>query len=197
MCTGHSYYSSTDLYPVLSPRLREASLRRRGARHWRFRRQRSSSRRVCPLRVRLLRSQYKLNKLRNALILNWLVCQLHSRTVEASPPSRCALADIMAFISLLYLFCAANVDIDLGTFQLDGQPPINLTATAQRLLNSLSRGVRAANYTLGRTKRTSFHLFATNRTEFCHFHPGDTTSTVLWGRGVFYSNTSTHCTSTA
>jgi hypothetical protein len=97
----------------------------------------------------------------------------------------------MAFISLLYLFCAANVDIDLGTFQLDGQPPINLTATAQRLLNSLSRGVRAANYTLGRTKRTSFHLFATNRTEFCHFHPGDTTSTVLWGRGVFYSNTST------
>lgn len=93
---------------------------------------------------------------------------------------------------LIPLGVRARVNVDLGTFQIDGQPPINLTATANRLLNSLSAGgVQAANATLGRTTRTSFHMFATNRTEFCHYHPGDTTSTVLWGRGVFYSSTST------
>merc|ERR1711865_1083948 len=38
----------------------------------------------------------------------------------------------------------------------------------------------------GQTATTSFHMFATNRTETCHYHPGDTVSTVLWGSGMFY-----------
>ena len=82
--------------------------------------------------------------------------------------------------------------VDLGIFQVAGLPPVNLTATAERLLGSLSaaRGVHAANATLAVTERVSFHMFATNRTETCHFHPGDTTSTVLWGHGMFYSNSS-------
>ena len=78
----------------------------------------------------------------------------------------------------------------LGEFALNGQAPVNLTLVAAGLLAQLSpeRGVFAANATLGVTERSSFHMFATNRTETCHYHPGDTTSTVLWGEGRFYSS---------
>lgn len=79
----------------------------------------------------------------------------------------------------------------LGTFTVDGAhgPPIDLAATAERLIGELSweYGVDAVNATLGVTATHSFHMFATNRTETCHFHPGTTVSTVLWGQGRFFS----------
>ena len=34
---------------------------------------------------------------------------------------------------------------------------------------------------------TYFFRFATNRTELCHYHPGLTVSTVLFGHGRFFS----------
>ena len=79
---------------------------------------------------------------------------------------------------------------NLGTFTVDGdQPPLDLRATAERLLGELSweDGVYAVNASLGVTATHSFHMFATNRTETCHYHPGTTVSTVLWGQGRFFS----------
>merc|ERR1712232_1064683 len=82
-------------------------------------------------------------------------------------------------------------DGDLGVFQLDGQAPIDLGKVARSLLSQLSyaENISAVNASLGQTTRTSFHMFATNRTETCHYHPGDTASTVLWGTGRFYRST--------
>ena len=56
---------------------------------------------------------------------------------------------------------------------------------SQARLNA-KKDVYAVNFTLGVTNTTSFHMFATNRTEFCHYHPGTTITTVLWGKGRFY-----------
>lgn len=81
----------------------------------------------------------------------------------------------------------------LGTFTVDdgqsGTEPIDLSATAEKLISELSweDGVDAVNATLGVTATHSFHMFATNRTETCHYHPGTTVSTVLWGHGRFFS----------
>jgi hypothetical protein len=83
----------------------------------------------------------------------------------------------------------------LGTFTVDdadgqsGTGPIDLSATAEKLISELSweDGVDAVNATLGVTATHSFHMFATNRTETCHYHPGTTVSTVLWGHGRFFS----------
>merc|ERR1719253_991090 len=72
-------------------------------------------------------------------------------------------------------------------FGIDGVPPVDLEAVAAELLAELGPGTLAANRTLGVTDRTSFHLFATNRTETCHYHPGDTISTVIQGSGRFYT----------
>lgn len=75
----------------------------------------------------------------------------------------------------------------LGFLTADGLEPVDLTATANSLLAQLTDGVQAANATLGITDTTSFHMFATNRTESCHVHPGATVATVLWGQGQMYS----------
>jgi len=77
---------------------------------------------------------------------------------------------------------------ELGNFQADGGLAIDMTTLAKQLIASLDydKGITAANYTLGITENTSFHLFVTNRTEACHFHTGDTVSTILHGEGIFY-----------
>mmetsp|Transcript_28618 Transcript_28618/g.56226 ORF Transcript_28618/g.56226 Transcript_28618/m.56226 type:complete len:156 (+) Transcript_28618:14-481(+) len=94
---------------------------------------------------------------------------------------------MICFISLCS--CLFACAFDLGTFIVDGNTAVDMTATAKELLSQLdfARGILVANATLGMTERTSFHMFVTNRTEACHYHIGDTTSTVLHGRGRFYN----------
>jgi mannose-6-phosphate isomerase-like protein (cupin superfamily) len=67
-----------------------------------------------------------------------------------------------------------------------GQQPIDLSSIGEELLAELSPDVEAANRTLLVTATTSFHMFATNRTEPCHYHPGETLQRVLHGGGQFY-----------
>ncbi|EGD72181.1 hypothetical protein PTSG_00204 [Salpingoeca rosetta] len=77
--------------------------------------------------------------------------------------------------------------LNLGTLrQFGDHPALDLGAIGEKLLAELSPTVHAANRTLLVTEHFSFHMFATNRTEFCHYHPGDTLQRVLHGGGQFY-----------
>lgn len=49
-----------------------------------------------------------------------------------------------------------------------------------------SAGILASGRELWRSQTASFHIFATNRTESCHTHPGDTTARTLRGVGAFH-----------
>jgi len=77
----------------------------------------------------------------------------------------------------------------LGTATLYGAggKTADLAVVAAKLLAKLdaSKGLFHANATLWTTKQSSFHLFATNRTEECHYHPGTTLAEVLSGTGAF------------
>lgn len=61
-----------------------------------------------------------------------------------------------------------------------------MTAIGSRLLKQLSPTVHAVNDTLLVTETSSYHMFATNRTEPCHYHPAQTVQRVLYGGGQFY-----------
>ena len=63
----------------------------------------------------------------------------------------------------------------------------SIALLGQRLLSELDarQNIYHANTTLWSTKESSFHLFATNRTEHCHYHPRETVSTTLKGTGAF------------
>lgn len=65
---------------------------------------------------------------------------------------------------------------------------IDLDKEAARLLAQLTPEVRAANASLVTTETSSYYLFATNRTETCHYHPGETISRQLLGGGQFYTD---------
>ena len=67
------------------------------------------------------------------------------------------------------------------------QSATNIAAVGQRLISELdaSQGIYHTNATLWSTKQSSFHIFATNRTEHCHVHPRETISTTLSGKGAF------------
>jgi mannose-6-phosphate isomerase-like protein (cupin superfamily) len=89
--------------------------------------------------------------------------------------------------------CCATVSSGLGA--LDPGPTVtvydgavaDVAVVAKRLLSELdaSAGVYHVNTTLWATEHSSFHVFATNRTEPCHYHPRDTVSTTISGRGAF------------
>lgn len=73
---------------------------------------------------------------------------------------------------------------------------VDIAAAGEKLLSQLdfAKGIQAANITLwtDSTLNASFHLFATNRTEACHFHKGTTVSQTIHGSGAFrvpYSST--------
>jgi hypothetical protein len=76
-----------------------------------------------------------------------------------------------------------------GTATLYGgaTPAVDLAAAARKLLSQLdaSKAVFHANVTLWTSPHSSFHLFATNRTEPCHYHPGTTLAHTLQGQGAF------------
>ena len=82
-------------------------------------------------------------------------------------------------------------DCSTGTAQVygagDKHPPADLEALGAKLLKELSAadGVWHANVTIWTTKTSSYHLFATNKTEGCHFHPGTTFATTRQGEGAF------------
>jgi mannose-6-phosphate isomerase-like protein (cupin superfamily) len=65
---------------------------------------------------------------------------------------------------------------------------IDLDKEAARLLAQLTPEVHAANASLVTTETSSYYLFATNRTETCHYHPGETISRQLLGGGQFYTD---------
>lgn len=66
-------------------------------------------------------------------------------------------------------------------------PAVDLLAAADKLLAQLSasKSIFHANLTLWTSAESSFHLFATNRTEPCHYHPGTTLAQTLQGQGAF------------
>mmetsp|Transcript_27827 Transcript_27827/g.33773 ORF Transcript_27827/g.33773 Transcript_27827/m.33773 type:complete len:182 (+) Transcript_27827:265-810(+) len=66
-------------------------------------------------------------------------------------------------------------------------PVADFESVGKRLLSELdsSKGIFHANITLWATEHSSFHVFATNRTEPCHYHPRDTVSTTISGHGAF------------
>ena len=65
--------------------------------------------------------------------------------------------------------------------------PVDLLSIGKKLLMQLDSdsGVYHASEELWATKDSSFHIFATNRTEPCHFHPATTFATTLSGEGGF------------
>eukprot|EP01147_Barroeca_monosierra_P011055 gene11055-3124_t len=94
---------------------------------------------------------------------------------------------ILAVI-LVATVASSTVALDLGTLTAYGaHSNVNLGTIAKDLLTELSPSKPAANRTLLVTEHFSFHMFATNRTEFCHYHPGDTLQRVLYGGGQFYT----------
>ena len=69
-----------------------------------------------------------------------------------------------------------------------GGAPVDLVAAGSALIDQLdaTKGIFHANLTLWTSHASSFHLFATNRTEPCHWHPGTTLASTLAGRGAFF-----------
>ena len=89
---------------------------------------------------------------------------------------------------LLLLAACAAASFTLGpTVTVYDGPASDLEAVAKLLLSQLdaAAGVFHANTTLWATQHSSFHVFATNLTEPCHYHPRDTVSTTIQGRGAF------------
>merc|ERR1712146_248431 len=66
----------------------------------------------------------------------------------------------------------------------------SLSELGDELLSQLDwkAGVQAVGKEIWRSETSSFHLFATNRTEPCHYHPGATFSQTLQGKGAFFVN---------
>ena len=64
---------------------------------------------------------------------------------------------------------------------------VELAQAGQELIRQLDAdtGVFHANRTIWTSNASSLHLFAANRTEPCHFHPGTTLATTLAGHGAF------------
>ena len=64
---------------------------------------------------------------------------------------------------------------------------VELAQAGEELIRQLdaSTGVFHANRTIWTSNTSSLHLFAANRTEPCHFHPGTTLATTLAGHGAF------------
>lgn len=100
--------------------------------------------------------------------------------------SRSRLVHILLLLLAAAAVAIATAPTDLGTLSLYGEAPIDLSAVAAELLAELSPTVTAANRTLLVTETSSLHMFATNRTESCHYHPGETLQRLLYGGGQFY-----------
>jgi hypothetical protein len=69
----------------------------------------------------------------------------------------------------------------------DAEATFDLAQAGEELMQQLDAdsGVYHANLTIWTSHASSLHLFATNRTEPCHFHPGTTLATTLAGHGAF------------
>ena len=69
----------------------------------------------------------------------------------------------------------------------DAENTVDLAQAGEKLMQQLDagNGVFHVNLTIWTSHASSLHLFATNRTEPCHFHPGTTLATTLAGHGAF------------
>eukprot|EP00941_MAST-03F_sp_MAST-3F-sp1_P000626 g626.t1 len=68
-----------------------------------------------------------------------------------------------------------------------GKESLDLELEGKKLLSQLNfeKGIFHASKELFRTEKASMHLFATNRTEACHYHKGTTLAQTVKGQGAF------------
>ena len=107
------------------------------------------------------------------------------------PPATPGVAMARVNLNGIVLF-TSNTDTtdstESTTVTVYNKTAINIRTVGQRLLSELdaSKGIYHTNSTVWATETSSFHIFATNATEFCHYHPRDTVSTTIQGTGQFH-----------
>merc|ERR1712167_267987 len=88
---------------------------------------------------------------------------------------------------VLVLSAAVQSPINAQTSTVYAGTRVDVRKIGETLIGQLDagKGIMHAGKELWRTSASSFHVFATNSTETCHFHPAETFAQVLQGEGAF------------